>query len=225
MQAIVALCRERGIPAHLDGARLFMMSAATGVAIRDYAALFDSVYVSMYKYFGAPFGAILAGPQEFIEGMYHERRMFGGGLASAYLPAALALQGLDGFEERFTSAIRKAESLFASLNRLAGLEVRRFEHGSNIVELRLGEGIDADRFAAALLEARIIIPWPPREWPAPLLHVNTTILRRPNDEISASFAAALSAAPAPDCVLPEPPANGVDRAAHSGVVRRGAVEK
>ena len=80
MVAITDYCRERGIATHLDGARLFMMSAATGISPHKYADLFDTVYVSLYKYFVAPFGAILAGPDAFINDLYHDRRMFGGGL-------------------------------------------------------------------------------------------------------------------------------------------------
>ena len=46
MKSVTKLCREAGIPVHLDGARLYMMSAATGIAVKKYTELFDSVYVS-----------------------------------------------------------------------------------------------------------------------------------------------------------------------------------
>ena len=101
MQEITDFCRERGIGSHLDGARLYMMSAASGVSPKEYSALFDTVYVSLYKYFGAHFGAILAGTEEFCEGLYNDRRMFGSGLSSSAFAAALAKRGFDGFEERF----------------------------------------------------------------------------------------------------------------------------
>src|SRR5439155_26990140 len=100
MVAITDLCRQRDVPTHLDGARLFMMSAATGVPVQRYCALFDTVYVSLCKYLGAPFGAILAGSREFVDGLYHERRMFGGSLPAAWMAAALVLQTLPTFEER-----------------------------------------------------------------------------------------------------------------------------
>ena len=112
-----------------------MMSGATGIPPADYAALFDTVYVSLYKYFGAPFGAILAGTAEFTDGLYHDRRMFGGGLASANFAAALALQGIDGFEERFNRAMTRANILFDKINALEGITVKPFEHGSNIFPL------------------------------------------------------------------------------------------
>ena len=192
MQAISRLCREQGIPVHLDGARLYMMSAATGTGIREYADLFDSVYVSMYKYFGSPFGAVLAGNSEFISGMFHDRRMFGGGLSSSYLIAGLALDGIDGFEVRYKEAFDKAISLFADINDLSGIEVRRFEHGSNIFELVIDSAIDTGRFVGKLLDLGIVIHWPNDNWPIPLLHVNTTVLRRPNAEITQAFSTAAS---------------------------------
>jgi len=192
MQAITRLCHEQGIPVHLDGARLYMMSAATGIGIREYADLFDSVYVSMYKYFGSPFGAVLAGSSEFIAGMFHDRRMFGGGLSSSYLIAGLALDGMDGFEARYKEAFEKATSLFADLNGLSGIEVRRSEHGSNIFELMIDPEIDVDQFVGKLLDLGIVITWPNDNWPVPLLHVNTTVLRRPNAEITQAFSTAAS---------------------------------
>ena len=58
------VCDEFGLTLHLDGARLYLAPAYSGVSVREYAALFDTVYVSMYKYFGAASGAILAGDYE-----------------------------------------------------------------------------------------------------------------------------------------------------------------
>ena len=192
MEDISSFCRDRSIPVHLDGARLYMMSAATGVSPQRYAALFDTVYVSLYKYFGAPFGAVLAGTEAFIDGLYHERRMFGGGLISAYLPAALALEGTEGFEQRFAAAMEQARGLFDRLNGLEGVSVGRFEHGSNIFPLELASGIDGERFTAKLREHWVFL-YPDEAVPARiLLMVNTTLLRQTNDELFTAFEEALT---------------------------------
>ncbi len=188
--AITDLCRSLSIPSHLDGARLFMMAAASGRDVRDYAGLFDSVYVSLYKYLGAPFGAVLAGNGDFIEGMYHDRRMFGGGLAQAALPAALALHALAGFEEAFGAAMDKAAGLFADIDRMQGLSISPFEHGSNIFPLAVAPGIDPARLAGSLARRGVFIY--PEDGSAVMdLHVNVTVLRRPNPEIAGAFAEAL----------------------------------
>ena len=187
MIAVTDLCHEEEIPVHLDGARLYMMSAATRIPVKQYTALFDSVYVSSYKYFGAPFGGILAGTSDFIEGLFNDRRMFGGGIPFGYLAAGLSLAGFEGFVEKFAESFAKAEELFESLNEINGIQVRKFEHGSNIFELIL-DGVDADGLVKNLVGHGIVLNWPNAEWPVPLLHVNSSILRRTNEEIVAAFA-------------------------------------
>lgn len=193
LRAISEVCRARGVGVHLDGARLYMMSAATGVSARDYAALFDTVYVSLWKYFGAPFGAVLAGDTALLEGLFHERRMFGGGLPSSYLAAALALEGIDGFEERFSEVMRRARELCSRLETLHGLEPRPYEHGSNTVPVLLGDGVDPQRLAAALYEAGIAISDASGTPRVLRLTFNPTLLRRPVDAVAQSVARALEA--------------------------------
>lgn len=197
MVAITALGRDRGVGTHLDGARLYMMSAATGVSVKRYAALFDTVYVSLYKYLGAPIGAVVAGPTDVLDGLYHERRMFGGGIASAALPAALALHGLDGFEERFTQAMSKGRELFADLNSIDGVAVEAFEHGSNIFELRLDSSIDYERLRSSLMSHGVVVKEDSDGWPTSLLSINETILRRENSQLVEAFEAAASEAGRP----------------------------
>ena len=192
MKSIMDFCRERSIPTHLDGARLYMMSAATGIKPWQYAALFDTVYVSTFKYFGAPFGAILAGTSEFTRDLFHDRRMFGGALHTAYLGAAVALKGIEGFEERFAAAMDQAKSLFTRLNALSGIKVGQFEHGSNIFPVELDSSIDADAFISALGRHSVFV-YPDDAEPGRIyLTVNTTILRQDNNDLTEAFEDALT---------------------------------
>ena len=187
MEGITGFCAERGIATHLDAARLYMMAAATEVEPRRYTALYDSVYVSLYKYFGAPFGAVLAGRAEFIEDMYHHRRMFGGGLPSASLASALALQGAQGFEERFAAAMDRARSVFARLSDIPGVDVQPFDDGSNIFPMTLGPRIDAGRLVSSLSRDGVFIYPEGRRPRRILLTVNTTVLRRSEDGLVGAF--------------------------------------
>jgi len=191
MQAITDYCRQQQIATHLDGARLYMMSAATGIAPAMYAALFDTVYVSLYKYFGAPFGAILAGPMACIDGLYHERRMFGGSLSSAYFAAALALQGMHGFADRFAAAMAQADTLFSRLNALDGLHVERLAYGSNIFPLTLAADVNAECFLTTLRAHAILVTSSASEARQLRLTVNTTILRQPLETLVTAFTDAL----------------------------------
>ena len=192
MKAVTDYCRDRQIGSHLDGARLYMMSGATGIPPTDYAALFDTVYVSLYKYFGAPFGAILAGTAELMDGLYHDRRMFGGGLASANFAAALALQGIDGFEERFNRAMTRARTLFDKINALESITVEPFEHGSNIFPLKLGADVDSTRFVKTLEEHSVSVSPPEGNHAGRiLLTVNPTLLREDIQNLFCAFERAI----------------------------------
>ena len=191
MQAITDYCREQRIGTHLDGARLYMMSGATGISAKTYASMFDTVYVSLYKYFGAPFGSVLAGTAQFCDGLYHDRRMFGGGLASANFSAALALKGAEGFEERFNAAIKRGTTLFDKLNTLAGIHIGRIENGSNIFPMDLSRDLDLDKFVKILQEQSISVSLDDPDSRRGTLRVNTTILRQDVDTLFAAFCSAL----------------------------------
>ena len=192
MKAVTDYCRDKQIGSHLDGARLYMMSGATGILPADYAALFDTVYVSLYKYFGAPFGAILAGTAEFTDGLYHDRRMFGDGLASANFAAALALQDIDGFEERFNRAMTRAKVLFDKINALEGINVERFEHGSNMFPLKLESDVDSTRFVKTLEEHSVSVSPPDGDHAGRImLTVNSTILRQDIQYLLCTFERAI----------------------------------
>ena len=193
MKAVTDYCRDKQIGSHLDGARLYMMAGATGISPVDYASLFDTVYVSLYKYFGAPFGAILAGTAEFTDGLYHDRRMFGGGLASANFAAALALCGIDGFEARFNRAMARASALFDKINGLLeGVNVEPFEHGSNIFPLKLASDVDSKRFVKILKAHSVIVSSPDVDHSRRImLTVNPTILRQDIQDLFFAFERAI----------------------------------
>jgi threonine aldolase len=193
MERIVALAREKQIGLHLDGARLFLASAYTGIAPERYAALFDTVYVSLYKYLNAASGAILAGPRQLLDDLYHQRRMFGGGLRQAWPYAVVALHYLDGFSERFGRAAVAADDLWKALATHDNCEVLRSPAATNVTRLRVvGSG------AAALPErlSTFGIAIRPAQCASAKqadfdLFANETILRRPIAEIVERFLEAL----------------------------------
>jgi threonine aldolase len=137
MKKIAEWARAHNAGLHLDGARLFLESAYSGRPVKEYAALFDTVYVSMYKYFNAASGAILAGPKSLLDGLYHTRRMFGGGLPQVWPYAAVALHYLDGFEDRFRAAVQNSERALAILRDDTNFVIERIPNGTNIFRVRI----------------------------------------------------------------------------------------
>jgi threonine aldolase len=156
-QRIAAFARDRGIGTHLDGARLFIASTYTGISPAQYAAPFDTVYVSLWKYFNSGIGAILAGPKRVLEAMFHVRRMFGGNLAVGWPAALVARHYMDGFLERLTRAVRVSEDFYAAITRDPRVRVARLPNGTNLARLTF-KNADARGVARRLAERRILMP-------------------------------------------------------------------
>ena len=187
MRRIVAWARAHNVGLHLDGARLFIESAYTGRSVSQYASLFDTVYVSLYKYFNAGSGAILAGPKSVLDGLFHTRRMFGGGLPHVWPYAAIALHYADGFEQRFRTAVETAEDVIRSLEK-QNFGIQRVPNGTNIFRLRVS-GVNAPVYKLRLAERGIVAGDASGEWFS--LQVNETWARVPAQEITRRFVSAL----------------------------------
>jgi threonine aldolase len=188
LSRIIAIAKREGIRLHLDGARLFLQAAYTGEDIVEYARPFDTVYVSLYKYFNAASGAILAGPRDVIDGMYHARRMFGGGLNTVWPFAVVALHYLDGFSQRYASAVRVSEDWIKSLGQQEGFTIERIPSGTNLFRLRV-RGTDPAAFQKRLAARGVMLPAPQRD--AFLVGVNETLNRTTAPELTDAFVRAL----------------------------------
>jgi threonine aldolase len=188
MKKISTFAREKKIGIHLDGARMYLASAYTGIAPATYAALFDTVYVSMYKYFNAPFGAILTGPATLMERAAVLRHQFGGGVLHAWESAAVALHYLDGFEARYQKAVRAGEELFRCLEE-KNFRVHRMEAGTNVFQLEFPSTPGPD-YQKRLADRGINIGKLPAKGPLDF-QVNETILRRSPADIAQELTKAL----------------------------------
>ena len=188
-QRITAFAREHGIGTHLDGARIFIASAYTGIPPRDYAAAFDTIYVSLWKYFNAGQGAILAGPKKTLEGMYHVRRMFGGNLAVGWPAAVVARHYMSGFVERLKAAVQVSEHLYAGLAGHPRANIERIPNGTNLTRLTLRG--DVGVVTRRMSDAGILLPMPSASGTM-ILGVNETWTRRSAPELLQAFEQALA---------------------------------
>jgi threonine aldolase len=122
---------------HLDGARLWNASAATGIAEREYASYFDSVTVCFSKGLGAPVGSALAGSSEFIQRARRFRKQFGGGMRQAGIIAAGALFALENHRARLVEDHANAQILAEGLAQLPAIELNPATVQTNIVRFGL----------------------------------------------------------------------------------------
>ncbi len=190
LDQVTAFARREGIKLHLDGARLFLQSAYTGIDVAEYARPFDTVYVSLYKYFNAVSGAILAGPRSLLDGMYHTRRMFGAGLPGAWPFAAVALHHLPGFVDRFSDAVAVSEAFIQQVSRHEAFAVERMTAGTNLFTLRVA-GADLQGFRRRLQTQEVDLG-APRPDGGFLVGVNETWNRAAADDLAQRFRTALA---------------------------------
>lgn len=191
MDRVTTFARRQGIGLHLDGARLFLQSAYTGIDVAEYARPFDTVYVSLYKYFNAVSGAILAGPRALLDDMYHTRRMFGAGLPGAWPFAAVALHHLPGFVDRFRDAVAVSESFIERLTSHDAFTVERMPAGTNLFWLSVVTP-DVAAFRARLRDSEVDLGRGSLSGRF-LVAVNETWNRVPADVLANRFVSALGA--------------------------------
>ncbi|RLM90680.1 low specificity L-threonine aldolase [Halobellus sp. Atlit-38R] len=154
ISAAADAAHDRGVPVHLDGARLFNACVALDVDPARMTRDVDSVLFCLSKGLGAPVGSILAGDEEFIADARRVRKLFGGGMRQAGLiaaPGLLALENVDRLAEDHENAARFA----AGLDEIDGLRVS--DPDTNIVQVYTDElGVDAETFEAVCAEHGVL---------------------------------------------------------------------
>lgn len=123
MKEIFTLGKERQIPVHLDGARLFNAAVATGKDVKEFAAYTDTVQFCLSKGLGAPVGSIIAGSNEFIKKARKWRKRLGGGLRQAGIIAAPGIVALKTMVDRLEEDHGNAKLLASGLQKINGLSI------------------------------------------------------------------------------------------------------
>ncbi|HVA85526.1 MAG TPA: GntG family PLP-dependent aldolase [Candidatus Saccharimonadales bacterium] len=164
-ERVAKIAHDRGVPLHLDGARLFNAVVALRVPAADLCRPADSVMISLSKGLACPVGAVVAGDHEFIHRVRRARKLVGGGMRQAGIIAAaglLALQpGPDGMIDRLAEDHANARRLGEGLARYDFLDVDLSRLRTNFVMFRVRSD-EANwretraRFVAALWELGVL---------------------------------------------------------------------
>lgn len=189
MLRICAFARQQGIGLHLDGARLFIASAYSGIPVAEYAANFDMVYISLYKYFGSPSGAVLAGPAALLDDIHRDRRMFGGALNQGWMFAAAALDHLEGFTSRFARVVSASEAFKDRLRARTDFTITDIPNGTNVCRLELPSDVDPIGFRERLRGRGIRLPEPDQG--GFYMKMNESLLALPVEALAERFSLAL----------------------------------
>lgn len=163
MRDVWAWACEQGLRVHLDGARLWNASVASGVAPADYAACAHTVSVCFSKGLGAPVGSALVGDSETVRRAHRLRKMFGGGMRQVGILAAAASYGLDYNLQRLHEDHRRAAALARAVATCTRLRLARPVE-TNILILEVVDPNDTPQRLSHELRAHGVLanPWEAR---------------------------------------------------------------
>ncbi|KAG2730897.1 hypothetical protein G9P44_006046 [Scheffersomyces stipitis] len=95
IKKISNFCKKNDVKLHLDGARLWNASVATGISLKEYCSYFDSVSLCLSKTLGAPVGSVLVSTRKFVNKANHFKKQNGGGIRQSGLLAVMAITAID----------------------------------------------------------------------------------------------------------------------------------
>lgn len=161
LRQLAAPARRRGLPVHLDGARIFNAAVALGVPVAELAAEVDSVMFCLSKGLSAPAGSMLCGSHDFIARARRARKLLGGGMRQVGILAAAGIVALDEMVERLADDHANARRLAEALVGAPGLDVRPDEVETNFVFFHArneaGQSVAPALFIAAAAEAGVLV--------------------------------------------------------------------
>ncbi|MFG3578663.1 GntG family PLP-dependent aldolase [Micromonospora chersina] len=140
LRQVRRLADERGVPVHMDGARIFNAEVASGVPAAQIAAHADSLQFCLSKGLSAPIGSILAGDRELVARARRLRKMLGGGMRQAGVIAAAGIVALTSMIDRLAEDHALAADLARRLADIDGIEIDASSVTTNIVLFRVTAG-------------------------------------------------------------------------------------
>jgi threonine aldolase len=151
LKEAAAVARDHGLAVHLDGARIFNASAASGTPVATWAEPFDSLTFCLSKGLGAPVGSVLCGSSDFITRAHRARKQLGGGMRQAGIIAAAGLHALEHHVERLADDHSNAQRFATGLQDL-GFKIDPFPE-TNIV---IFEAEEAEAFEKELVARGVL---------------------------------------------------------------------
>jgi threonine aldolase len=156
---IAAVTKQRGLALHLDGARIWNAHVATGMALKELAAPFDTVSVCLSKGLGAPVGSLIAGTKEQVHRAHRRRKMLGGGMRQAGILAAAGLYALEHNLARLAEDHANARRFAEPLAKIPGIVLDPATVETNIVIWDLSPEVpmDAATFVARARDKGLLL--------------------------------------------------------------------
>ena len=150
MEDIWRNAKERKLPVHLDGARIFNAATALGTDVKTLTRGFDTVMFCLSKGLCAPVGSMLVGSRELIDQGRMYRKALGGGMRQAGILAAAGLIALEKMPARLHEDHANARLLAEALSNIEGVTIDVDTVETNIVIFRLAGALSVSGLVARL---------------------------------------------------------------------------
>jgi threonine aldolase len=161
LKAIRDVANRHGVKVHLDGARIFNACHASGVDVKEYAAIGDSMMFCLSKGLAAPVGSMLIGPRDFIVYARRVRKALGGGMRQVGVLAAAGIVALTEMRDRLKEDHSRARKLAAGIAGFPGVDLDPEKIDTNIVILGFRHPrITFGEFVSKLKENGILVTTP-----------------------------------------------------------------
>lgn len=121
---------------HLDGARIWNASVATGLSVKEYASHFDTISCCLSKGLGVPVGSLIGSTKDLIKEAYRVRKSWGGGMRQVGILAAAGLYALKNNISRLAEDHANAKFLAEALVELKNVEIDLKAVQTNIVTFK-----------------------------------------------------------------------------------------
>ena len=157
LEEIWSGARERKLPTHLDGARIFNAAIALGVDVKALTRGFDTVMFCLSKGLGAPVGSMLVGSDELIRKARIFRKALGGGMRQVGILAAAGLIALEQGPKRLHEDHANARLIAEALANHPAVEIDVENVETNIVIFKLAAGSGAPELASRLKASGVLI--------------------------------------------------------------------
>jgi threonine aldolase len=133
LKAIREIANKYEIRIHFDGARIFNASAASGIPVKEYASIGDSLMFCLSKGLSAPVGSLLVGSRDFIDYGRRVRKALGGGLRQVGVLAGPGIVALTEMIERLKEDHERAKKLALAIFELPGIKLNPENIHTNII--------------------------------------------------------------------------------------------
>jgi threonine aldolase len=158
MREIREVAVSRNLRVHLDGARIFNASAASGVDVKEYCSLCDSIMFCLSKGLGAPIGSMVVGDRDFIHRAHRSRKLLGGGMRQVGVLAAAGVYALGNNVGRLADDHVRARRLAEAIADLRGIKVDLGTVQTNIVVADVSpSGYSVDQAILSLEKEKVLV--------------------------------------------------------------------